>query len=108
MSLADFINTTGSVVQIIWGPCAAIAFWLGWKKERNKSSEERAINNALLTQKVEAITERMNKEFGGNSGGAREAINNLKVTVDNIDKKVDKQGEDLAKLTGRFDEHTDN
>lgn len=107
MSWNDFINIASSIVQVIWGPSAAIAFWWGWKKDRNKVNEERAVNNALLRQEVKAITDRMNKEFGGNSGGVRERINAMSAKIDHIEEKIDETAIGLAKLTGRFDEHTD-
>lgn len=119
--MSNLLDTASSVVQIVWGPCAAVAFWYGWKKDRDKDKkerakidEERAVNNALLRAEVKAITDRMNKEFGGNSGGVRERINAMDKKIDeqtekicHIDERSIQQGEDLAKLTGRFDEYKD-
>jgi len=96
------VDKTAAWVQILWGTGAFIVFWGSILIQQKRAEKRREVEFALLQQQVTYIVERMNKEFGGNSGGAREAINSLKSTVETIDKKVDTHGEDLAELRGRF------
>lgn len=114
MTLADLSGIASNVVQIIWGPSAAVAAYWAYKKARKADDEKRAnektereVEMRLLHRDVTLIIERMNKEFNGNSGGIRERINMIDGKVDLLDARVSENSIDLAKLTGRFDEHTD-
>lgn len=63
---------------------------------------------ARTESKVEAIDvrlERIEKQFGPNGGGLREAVNNMAHTVEKIDGRVTKIGDDVARLSGQFDQH---
>jgi ElaB/YqjD/DUF883 family membrane-anchored ribosome-binding protein len=92
----------------------------GWasRNARHKESVQRSTDLALLQQTVGTIKDRVDKEFGGNSGGAREKINSIDAKIDSrfaeqgkkidkIDERTLEQAKDLAKLTGRFDEFTE-
>jgi hypothetical protein len=63
-------------------------------------SERDAILNELETLKVS-----LSREFGGNSGGMREAINRISITVDALDVKSNALSVEIGELRGRFDQH---
>jgi len=101
------LDKASAWTQIIWGTSAFIVFWVGIYVQQRKVEKKREIEFALLVQTVNTIKERMDKEFGGNSGGVRERINAMSAKIDHIDERTIESAEGLARLTGRFDEHTD-
>ena len=101
------IGLAANWVQVIWGTCAFIAFWGAYFVRQKKVEAKRQVEAALMQQSLEFIKERMSKEFGGNSGGIRERINAIGLKIENIEERTIETAEGLARLTGRFDEHTD-
>jgi len=53
-------------------------------KKQNDLDTERAVDFALVRQTVMDMSYKFDKETGGNSGGLREAINDLKKDVEEI------------------------
>lgn len=45
------------------------------------------------------------KQFGPNGGGLREAVNSMSHKVDNIDRRLNKVDTEVSRLAGRFDQH---
>lgn len=107
MSWSSLLSNGANWAQLIWATCALMATWFGWYKSRKSSEAKHAVEMALLHKDIKSIVDRMNKEFNGNSGGIRERINSMDDKIDRIEERVDENATDLAKLTGRFDEHTD-
>jgi uncharacterized protein YoxC len=60
---------------------------------------------AKTAGRLEGHLERIENQFGPNGGGLREAVNNLAEDICKIDDKVDKLGQDLAHLSGKFYQH---
>lgn len=56
---------------------------------------------ALIAQKLESIE----KQFGPNAGGLRQAVNEMSRKVDVIETRTNDLCVDVAELTGRFDQH---
>lgn len=59
----------------------------------------------ICTQRLEDKIDRIEHQFGPNGGGLREAVNNMSNTVSRIDGRVTKIGDDVARLTGEFNQH---
>lgn len=109
---ADTINLAASLVQIIWGTAAFLVFWVGVIVTMVKTSQKREVKLELLIAKVETIDKRQEKEFGGNGGGFRERLNSMDKKLDSQDKihddiieRQDETAQNVANLTGRFDEY---
>jgi methyl-accepting chemotaxis protein len=58
-----------------------------------------------IMDQIEVLRSDLNKEFGGNSGGMREAINRISDTMDRVDVKSNSLAVEVAELRGRYDQH---
>jgi archaellum component FlaC len=71
-----------------------------WKKiEKHQTNED--VEYAVMKEKLETI----NKQFGPNGGGLREAVNNIADKIDKIEERVYDISEEVAKLSGEFHQH---
>lgn len=61
----------------------------------------------IILHEIESIKNDLHKEFGGNSGGMREAINRISATMDRVDAKTNDLAVEIGELRGRFDQHVD-
>jgi hypothetical protein len=88
-----------------------LARLIGVADESARSERQR------LSDSIDAITKRLEKEFGGNSGGAREKMNTLAkdsernhaeamAKIEAVDVKVDGFVGQLQNLSGQFQELT--
>ena len=59
----------------------------------------------VILAEISGFKEDLKKEFGGNSGGMREAINRISDTVDRVDSKTNDLAVELGELRGRFEQH---
>ena len=62
----------------------------------------------LILAEIAGFKEDLKKEFGGNSGGMREAINRISDTVDRVDTKTNELAVEVGELRGRFEQHMEN
>ena len=94
--------TTGSSIAQIASAAAAGSFGIYkiWKKI-DARQEELCAKTMLLDSKLS----RIESQFGPNGGGIREAVNNVSKTVLKIEDRVTKIGDDVAKLSGEFNQH---
>lgn len=99
------LSNAANYTQVIWGTLAGFTTLGTWFLTRKKLEQKHAVEFALLQQAVNYIKERMEKEFGGNSGGIRERINAMDGKIDKIEEKVDANAIDIAKITGQFSQH---
>ena len=60
-----------------------------------------------LFEKIDELTVRLEKEFGGNSGGIRQAVNRIDGNVDGLHSYVTELARDYEHLRGRYDQHID-
>lgn len=88
------------------------AGWKAWGVLQERLDAQDA-SMVLLTQSVANQKEAADKQFGGNSGGIREAINGLVAgqgriedRQERMEEKTDQAVRELAELRGSFDEHT--
>ena len=58
-----------------------------------------------ILKEIESFKSDLRREFGGNSGGMREAINRISVTVDRVDEKTNDLAVEVGELRGRFEQH---
>jgi len=71
-----------------------------WKKIDHRQMAEE-VEYAIMKEKLENI----NKQFGPNGGGLREAVNNIADKIDKIEERVYDISEEVAKLSGEFHQH---
>ena len=55
---------------------------------------------------MEDRLDRIEKQFGPNGGGLREAVNRISDAIGKIDTKLDHLGEEFFTLKGEFEQHT--
>jgi archaellum component FlaC len=58
-----------------------------------------------ILKEIASFKSDLRREFGGNSGGMREAINRISDTVERVDMKTQSVAVDVADLRGRFEQH---
>lgn len=77
-----------------------IGLWRIWRKIDQHQSNS-AMRSALIEQRLD----RIETQFGPNGGGLREAVNNITDKLKHMDKKLDCVTQDVAKLSGEFNQH---
>ena len=93
-SLSAVIQVAGFVIPIGVG-----AFSMWHKIEKRQSAFD------VQVTRIDEKLSNIEKQFGNNGGGMREAINRIGTTVDSIGGRVDQISTDVAELSGRFDQH---
>ena len=101
------LSTTANVAQIfsVIAP-AAFGTWAIWRRI-DKRQTDAHIMSLRISDKLDFIE----KQFGPNGGGIREAVNNMAHKVDKIETRINIVDAKLANLGGKFDQHiieTDN
>lgn len=96
--LANIAQIFSVVAPVLLGIYAFVR-----RTERKQIKSETA--QALLKQQLQYMQDTLDKQFGGNSGGIREAINNMNNKIDKIENRVDCIVADLANVTGKFEQH---
>lgn len=94
-NIAQILSVVGPVLFGMW------AFIRNMERKQSNSQTK----YLLLEQQLEHIEETLNKQFGGNSGGIRESINNMHGKIDKIENRVNIMATDVANLSGRFEQH---
>lgn len=77
-----------------------VGIWGVWRK-LDKRQTEMHIVTLRMTDKLDSIE----KQFGPNGGGLRQAVNEMSSKVDKIESRVNSISTDVASLAGRFDQH---
>lgn len=98
------VNTAASVAQITSVVGSVIfSIWTIYRKLERKTD---VVNFEVskLNQKLDFIE----KQFGPNGGGLRQAVNELTDKVDKIQDRQEEIGDKVAELTGKFDQHVRN
>lgn len=95
------IQNYASAIQIV-SFVGGILFglWKIWRK-----IDQHQANSTQRSELLETRLERIEKQFGPNGGGLREAVNRINSTVEKMDKKIDYINRDLAHLQGEFKQH---
>lgn len=70
-----------------------------------KRIDRRQAKTEMQVQRIDDRLDRIEKQFGPNGGGLREAVNNMARTIDKIDDRVTNIGDDVARLSGQFEQH---
>lgn len=95
------LNTVSGIVQvgsvIITGFVGVFQMWRKIDK-RQQSLESSSV-------RLEDRLERIEHQFGPNGGGLREAVNNMSQTILKIDERMTKMGDEVANLSGKFQQH---
>lgn len=104
MGLALYATTLSDISNMVTIGSAVGSVLLGvfaiWRRiDRRQAQTEKKVE--VLDERLE----RIEKQFGPNGGGLREAVNNIGAQVSKIDTRVTKIGEDVARLSGQFDQH---
>lgn len=95
------IDTAANVAQIISVIIPVVAgIYAVWRKLDRRQTETHT-EMCRMNDKLTGIE----KQFGPNGGGLREAVNNLAKQIANMDNRVTKIGDDVANLKGKFEQH---
>lgn len=90
-----------NIAQIVSVAAASLfGIYRFWRKvERNQAEVGHTI------ERLEGKIDTIERQFGPNGGGLREAVNNMSKTVSKIDDRVSQIGNDLSRLSGEFSQH---
>lgn len=93
-TLANFAQISSAVGGMLVG------LWTIWRKidKHQVHSDQRS---ALMEQRLD----RIERQFGPNGGGLREAVNRIGEAVTKIDTKLDRVSVEVAQLKGEFNQH---
>jgi archaellum component FlaC len=95
------VDNAASVVQIIsFASTILIGSYAVWRK-----IDKRQTQALIETIRINDKLDRIENQFGPNGGGIREAVNTMSRKVDGIDARVTKIGNDVANLSGKFEQH---
>jgi hypothetical protein len=85
---------------------ASLAFPIfagGWGLWRGL--EKRQAKAELAQQHIADKLDFIEGQFGPNGGGLRQAVNEMSHKIDKIENRVNSMSQDLAEVSGRFDQH---
>jgi archaellum component FlaC len=95
------VDNAASVVQIVsFASTILIGSYAVWRK-----IDKRQTQALIETIRINDKLDRIENQFGPNGGGIREAVNTMSRKVDGIDARVTKIGNDVANLSGKFEQH---
>lgn len=95
------IDVAANIAQIIsLGIPVAAGIYAGWRK-----LESRQADNYLEMIRINDKLDYIEKQFGPNGGGLREAVNNLAKHFTQMETRLTKIGDDVANLSGKFEQH---
>jgi archaellum component FlaC len=95
------LSTAANVAQIFSVLVPALfGTYAIWRKIDKRQTESH-IETLLMSDKLD----RIEKQFGPNGGGIREAVNTMSAKVDKIETRVNTIDTKLANLGGKFDQH---
>jgi archaellum component FlaC len=95
------LNNVASIAQIISVIVPALfGIYAIWRRIDKRQTESH-----IETIRINDKLDRIEHQFGPNGGGIREAVNTMSRKVDAIDTRVTKIGNDVANLSGKFEQH---
>jgi archaellum component FlaC len=90
-SIAQIVSVSGGVL---------FGLWKIWRK-----IDIHQANSAARSDVMESRLDRIEKQFGPNGGGLREAVNRMSDTIYHMDKKIDNVTKEVSELKGEFHQH---
>jgi hypothetical protein len=96
------LDVLSNLAQIASVAIALVASFYGIWRKIDIKQERLEVSTARLESKLEGIEQ----QFGPNGGGLREAVNTMSRNVLKIEDRVTKIGDDVARLSGEFHQHT--
>jgi archaellum component FlaC len=100
----DSIASIAQIISVIIP--ALIGTYAIWRRIDKRQTESH-----IETIRINDKLDRIEKQFGPNGGGIREAVNTMSDKIDKIETRVNTIDTKLANLGGKFDQHiieTDN
>jgi len=95
------LNTAAGITQVgsvlVAGFAGVFQMW--------RKIDKRQQNLESSSMRLEDRLERIEHQFGPNGGGLREAVNNMSQTMLKIDERMTKMGDEVANLSGKFQQH---
>ena len=76
------------------------AAWGSWRK-----IEKHQTDNSVRAIRMEDRLDRIEKQFGPNGGGLRQAVNDIATKLNKIEERQIGIGEKVSKLEGEFEQH---
>jgi len=74
--------------------------WGAWRK-----IEKHQIDNSVRAIRMEDRLDRIEKQFGPNGGGIRQAVNEISAKLDKMESRQIAIGDKVVKLEGEFEQH---
>ena len=97
MTLREF-NLFLPSFALIASFCASV--WGVWRK-----IEKHQTDNSVRAIRMEDRLDRIEKQFGPNGGGIRQAVNEIAAKLDKMEARQIIIGDKVVKLEGEFDQH---
>jgi hypothetical protein len=85
---------TGFIIGILG------AAWGSWRK-----IEKHQIDTSVRAIRMEDRLDRIEKQFGPNGGGIRQAVNEIAAKLDKMESRQIAIGDKVVKLEGEFEQH---
>ena len=93
-SFNSMLPITGFVLGVLG------AAWGAWRK-----IEKHQIDNSVRAIRMEDRLDRIEKQFGPNGGGIRQAVNEIAAKLNKMEERQIGIGEKVSKLEGEFEQH---
>lgn len=97
MTLREF-NLFLPSVALVLSFCASA--WGVWRK-----IEKHQFDNSVRAIRMEDRLDRIEKQFGPNGGGIRQAVNDIAAKLTKMEERQITIGEKVSKLEGEFEQH---
>lgn len=95
------LNTVTDWANILGFLCPlAVSVYAIWRR-----IDKRQVETHIATVRINDKLDFIEKQFGNNGGGMREAINNMSAKVDVIERRVNAIDRSLAEVSGKFEQH---
>jgi len=86
--------------EIIFIAGLVAAAWGSWRK-----IEKHQIDTSVRAIRMEDRLDRIEKQFGPNGGGIRQAVNEIAAKLDKMEARQITIGDKVVKLEGEFEQH---
>lgn len=94
----DEVSNVAQIASVVGG--MLVGLWSIWRKiDKHQTHTDQ--RSALMEQRLD----RIERQFGPNGGGLREAVNRIGDAVGRIDVKLDRVSTEVAQLKGEFHQH---
>ena len=95
--ISQLVATAVVILGIFWGGIQIL-------RRIDHRLDKQDADAALTRASVDELRKQADRQFGGNSGGIREAVNVIRVDVAEIKSQTAENAENIAELRGAFNQ----